>query len=425
MDPATRRILAAILLISVLVRVAAAIFLGNQVTALPGTADQVSYHALALRVLGGHGFSFAERWWPVTAPDAPTAHWSFLYTGYLWLVYQVFGPNPLAARLLQALAAGLLHPLLAFGIGRLVFSRQVGLIAAAVTAAYAYFIYYSAALMTEAFYICAILASLLLAVRIRRSARGEMPGRASAGDLMLLGLAMGAAVLLRQVFLIVIPFLLLWLWWQHRRDTARVLVPAAVVVLLILPFTLYNLNRFDRFVLLNTNAGYAFFWSNHPIHGTRFMPILPPEAGSYQSLIPRELRDLDEAALDQELLRRGLGFVLDEPGRYLLLSASRIPAYFLFWPSPASGTLSNLARVSSFGLMLPFMIFGLVRSLRRPLAAEQALLVLFVSVYSLIHLLTWSLVRYRLPVDAVLVVFAAIGLQALLRWIGWRGSPST
>jgi hypothetical protein len=88
--------------------------------------------------------------------------------------------------------------------------------------------------------------------------------------------------------------------------------------------------------------------------------------GSYQDLIPPEVRNRDEAALDQELMRRGLQFVIDDPGRYLLLSISRIPAYFMFWPSTDAGLISNLSRVLSFGLLWPFMLYGLVRSLEKP-----------------------------------------------------------
>ena len=41
--------------------------------------------------------------------------------------------------------------------------------------------------------------------------------------------------------------------------------------------------------------------------------------------------------------------------------------------------------------------------------------------YTLIHLLTWALIRYRLPVDAVLVVFGGAGLVDLtVRAVAWR-----
>ena len=46
-----KRYLAIILILSVILRLAAAIYLGDTVEILPGTYDQVSYHNLALRVL--------------------------------------------------------------------------------------------------------------------------------------------------------------------------------------------------------------------------------------------------------------------------------------------------------------------------------------------------------------------------------------
>ena len=84
-------------------RLAAALYMGNQVEILPGTYDQVSYHNLALRLAGGHGFTFGEMWWPWTQAETPTAHWSYLYTTYLALIYRVIGPAPLVARLIQVL----------------------------------------------------------------------------------------------------------------------------------------------------------------------------------------------------------------------------------------------------------------------------------------------------------------------------------
>jgi hypothetical protein len=59
---------------------------------------------------------------------------------------------------------------------------------------------------------------------------------------------------------------------------------------------------------------------------------------------------------------------------------------------------------------------------RRALVSGGSLLVLFIVVYSLIHLLSWALTRYRLPVDTVGLVFAgralAEGAQRLLHF--WR-----
>jgi len=292
-----------------------------------------------------------------------------------------------------------------------------------VTAIYTYFIYYSASLMTEPFYISAILASLLIAIwmaepRTEPATEGNRPAGRDYWLAIGLGLTLGAVVLLRQLFLLVVPFVFLWVWWaSRRRQFLPLVVSGAIIVALVIPFTIFNYQRFQRFVLLNTNAGYALFWSNHPVYGTHFEPILSSKNVSYQDLIPQELRSLDEAALDQALLRRGIQFITDDPVRYVLLSLSRIPPYFMFWPAAGSGMISNLSRVMSFGLFLPFMVYGLYRSIvdRKKFGSFQPVILLYVfmSVYTLIHVLTWTLIRYRLPVDAVLVIFAGLALVDL------------
>ena len=419
----TARPLVAVLTLALITRLAAALYLGEAVTALPGIADQLSYHALALRVLGGHGFSFEQAWWPMTAAGAPTAHWSFLYTLYLAAVYAVTGVHPLAARLLQVVAAGILWPWLTYRLTWRVFKSwpavsRIAWLAALWTALYGYFIYYSAALMTETFYILAILWTLDCSLRLVE--RPAAPWRMW----LELGLALGVAVLLRQVFLLFIPFLFLWLVWRRwaalRRTLSGLALALVLLGLLIGPFAWRNWRVFHHFVLLNTNAGFAFYWSNHPIHGTRFIPLFTDDMPSYQDLTPPELLSLNEAELSDALMARGLDFIRADPVRFIRLSLSRIPVYFMFWPSSASSLLSNLVRVSSLGVALPFMLIGAWRWWRSPArhadpaAADGFLLLLFILVYSAVHLASWAGIRYRLPVDAAALIFAAYGLQSLL-----------
>lgn len=420
--------------ISVLIRIIAAVYLGDKVVVLPGTMDQVSYHNLALRVLGGHGFSFGVGWWPATPANQPTAHWSYLYTLYLVLVYFIFGPHPIAARLIQAVIVGIFQPYLTYKIGQKIFGEGVGLIAAFLSTIYIYFIYYSATLMTEPFYITSILWALFLAMEL-----GDLP--ATGGNNLshrkiflsiYLGVALIIGVLLRQLLLIVVPFLLAWIWlvwWKRKKEFPIIttLIVAGVMIVSILPITYYNYQRFHRFVLLNTNAGFAFFWGNNPIYGTHFQPILSDENTSYGNLIPKDLRSLNEAAMDQALLKRGIGFVISDPVRYILLSISRIPFYFEFWPSKSSSLISNISRVFSFGIMLPFMLYGMISILlkrsekaRRKWNSPAVMLMLFSLIYTGIHVLTWTLIRYRLPIDAVLLIFAGYALADIYQKIARR-----
>ena len=437
-DPLSRRSvkrgLVLALTLGVLLRVGLALPQGDTALPLPGIYDQVSYDALARRVLAGQGFTFGTDWWPATRAGEPTAHWSYLYTLYLAASNAIFGLHPLAARLIQATVAGLLQPWLAWRIGSRVFGERAGLMAAGLSAIYLYFVYYAGALMTETFTILALLWTLDLAVTLGRPTPADAPApREPLQTWLALGLALGLAALLRQVTLLFLPFLIAWLLWARTRPwptragapgggrslPVRELLGALLIVAaMILPWTVHNYRAFNRPVLLNTNAGFAFFWANHPIHGTSFIPILPPE--TYRALIPPELIPLDEASLDAALLRRGLEFVAEDPLRYARLSLSRSVEFFKFWPSPESGLLSNLSRVLSFGIALPFILWGLTLAAREIRAGQFSgdasaaiLLYLFVMVYTMIHLLSWALIRYRLPVDAILVLFAALPLARI------------
>jgi hypothetical protein len=181
---------------------------------------------------------------------------------------------------------------------------------------------------------------------------------------------------------------------------------------------------YGEFLLLNSNAGYAMYSAQHPMHGTQFHEF---DAAP----LPEGWWGRPEPELDRLLMQQGIQFVLDEPGRYLLLSLSRVRAFFEFWPTPDTTLLHNVGRTGSFGLFLPFLLYGLVLALRNPrFLKPNGLLFLFAAFYTLLHLLTWAMVRYRLAVDAALIPLTAWGMvdlvrrvrAAIRRRIGWPGT---
>jgi hypothetical protein len=311
-----------------------------------------------------------------------------------------------------------------------------------ISAIYIYFFYYAGALITESFYIVCILWTFDVAFRIIDKME-DTPGSRLWSSWLELGLALSFTVLLRQLFLLFLPFLFLWIWWngphKHAEEASEkphwknhVRWPAIkgltlvvlVLALMVTPWTIRNYRAFGTFVLLNTNAGFAFFWGNHPIYGTKFIPLLNQ---SYQDLIPPNLLLLNEGKLDQALLREGIKIVLNDPVRYVLLSLSRTEEYFKFLPSRDSSLISNISRVGSFGIFLPFMLVGIWMSLsffRNPVFSKRRsyllILYLFIIIYTAIHLMSWTLIRYRLPVDAFLIIFAAVALNSLAKYVGQK-----
>lgn len=407
-----QRLLILILAAAVLIRIPMALYMGDQVSALPGIQDQVTYDALADSLLDGRGYSFTENWYPFTRANTPTAHWSFVYPLYLAGIYALTGYHPLAARFVQAIVAGLLVSFLVYRIGRRVADETTGLAGAALAAVYGYFIYYNVALMTETFFIVLVLLSLDLSLEIK-----EKP---VLWRWVSLGLVLGTAALLRQTVLLFAPFLLLWLFWELRNTAFPrwlVTVPVLVIILMIAPWTIRNYRVYQQFLLLNSNAGYALYASNNPNLGADW------NNDEVVVAVPTDLKGLNEAQLDRALTQRGIQFIVADPQRYLLLTLDKTLEYFKFWPSSESGTLSNLVRVLSFGLYLPFMLLGLYVSLSR--WRNFAVLYLFMVIHTGVHLLSWPAPRYRLSVDAVAMVFAALAvLEIARRAAAWRRRSS-
>lgn len=403
-----KKLLLLILVVSVVIRIPVALYMGDEVTVLPGIHDQVSYDALANSLLAGRGYSFPEDWYPFTPADTPTSHWSFIYPLYLAGVYALTGYHPIVARLIQAVVGGALMCLLVYRMGRRVVNEETGLVAAGLVAVYGYFIYYNAALMTETFFIVLVLLTLYLGIELK-----ENP---TLIRWVGLGVSLGLAALVRQTILLFAPFLLLWLFIELRGRGIRwwhFTLPIVVIFVLITPWTIRNYYVYNEFLLLNSNAGYALFASNHPNLGTDWrndVVVVP---------VPNELRGQNEAQLDRALARKGIEFILADPERYVLLTLDKTLEYFWFWPSSTSSRISNINRVLSFGLYLPFMLVGFYLSLAR--WRNFLPLYLFIVIHTGVYLLSWPAPRYRLIVDAVAMVFAALAVLELAKLArNWR-----
>jgi hypothetical protein len=185
------------------------------------------------------------------------------------------------------------------------------------------------------------------------------------------------------------------------------------MALMIAPWTIRNYMVYQQFLPLNSNVGYALYASNNPHLGTdwRNEDIVVP--------IPEELAGQNEAQLNNALTRKGIEFIFADPARYVLLTLDKSLEFFRFWPSGESSLISNLTRVLSFGLFLPFMLLGLYLSI--PRWRNFLPLYLFIVIHTGIHLLSWPAPRYRLPVDAVLMVFAGLTLIELAKQLKtWR-----
>jgi len=386
-----------IILLALIVRVIAAVFLGNTVSGFSGAYDEISYSMLGHRLAQGYGLTFPGNWYPWIKADAPQSYYSAAMSLYLGAIYLVFGYVPIIARLITAVLSTWIVIVL-YLLARDVFTRNVAIVTAFIAAIYAYLIFYGVTLVTETPFILAILTVLYLTY--------EIIDKPALWKWIALGIGLAICVLFRMAVVFLVPFLLGWIYFRHPQRKVFLLIPITIIILAVVPFTIRNYNLWGQFLLLESQLGHVFWNGNHPESLGNFHPYRVFD-------IPAEvLASQNDAQITNQLLVMGINNVLNDPILFLSLTITRLREFFKFWPTSDSTSLANLLRVTSFGIMWPFAVAGIWLS--RAHWRKLLPLYLFMVIHTSIYAVSWTMIRYRLPLDAILIIFAAFTIVDIL-----------
>ncbi len=323
---------------------------------------------------------------------------------YLAAIYAIFGYQPLIARLITGLlSTGVVG--LIFLLARRLFGERVAFISGLIAAVYAYLVFYGVTLVTETPFILGLLVAIYLAYRMGDSV-------ASKWQWVVLGMALAVTILFRMAVIFYVPVLLVWIIVRWPRQWFRALIPVVIIGCAILPFTIRNHQLWGRFLLLESQFGHVFWNGNHPDHRGNFHPykVFP---------IPQDvLVGQNDAVITNRLLQMGIQNVINDPGHFLLLTLTRLREFFKFWPTSDSSALANLMRVLSFGIMWPFALIGLI--LARQRWRDLLPILLFMVVHTGVYAVSWTMIRYRIPLDALLIPFAGLAVANVISWAGRR-----
>jgi len=388
-----------VLIVAFSTRMLAAVILGNEVSGPSGAHDEISYSMLAQRVVSGHGLTYPWDWYPWISADSAQSYYSIAISLFYAAVYALFGYQPLIARIITGLLSTAVVGII-FVLTRRLFNVNVAAWAGLIAALYAYLIFYGITLVTETPFILALLTSILLGYQVRE--------RPTPSKWFLLGAALSISLLLRMAVIFYLPLLLAWTILsmapnQRREQLKWTAAPLLIITLALAPITYRNYVLWDSFMLLESQFGHVFWNGNHPGHEGDFHP--------YQTFpIPEDVIALDnDARITSELLSRGIDNVMSDPSHFVLLTITRVRELFTFWPTHDSSSLANALRVSSFGIMFPIALIGVVRTRSR--WRDLLPLYVFMAVHIGVYSITWTMIRYRLPVDAILIIFAAVVLS--------------
>jgi 4-amino-4-deoxy-L-arabinose transferase-like glycosyltransferase len=364
----------------------------------------------------------------------PSAYWPPGYPLFLAAIYQLFGVNIVAVRVVQCLiGAGTVA--VVHRIARRVLDRNGACLAALATALYPLFIYSTGADMPVTLQIALIAGGVLLT--LVAAERGSAWAALGAGLLGAWATLVAASAL--PAFLLFAT----WMAWNRdgiadrsrSRSIRLALACLLPIVVIVGAWTVRNQRAFGHPVLVSTNGGYNLWLGNHPgvkastgnraeVPGTDEVPGMEAEAAGIWSLPG------NEATRDSAFSRRALEYIAADVPRFLQLSLSKSLELWALYPRPMNEDrprlgLEKLASLLSYGLLLPFALVWLFVSLPRSRVALLVLLLFLI--YSMVHAVILSKVRFRLPLDSFVIIYGSGGMMAAVRALNrrWLAKPRT
>ena len=373
------------------------------------TGDEDYYFQTALHLAMGGGHEYPLR--------GAKAEWPPGYPFFLALFMDLRANGLDAEALSRSLVVAQLWlggalVLLCGCLGRKLLGPVVGLVAAVGAAIYPDLIVFSHYLFSETLFTVLLLAALLAVVHYEQQRR--------LGAALVAGVLFGLAALTREVAVLLAVACVLW-WILRAKPGKRGLafghgaVLGAVLVCVVLPWTVRNYSVFDRVVLVSNAA-----WLNARSGNTLVEPgWLRPSGGALESFRSTYFSIPDELARADYARSQSLALIREEQPSWLFKKTVRT---VLLLGSPDSYLFKKISRGAYPELSIrgvrTLLIVGVASYLAIVLLSlpgwaaargqeGRALALLLVATTFSVHVLANASPRYRFPLMPLAIIFAA------------------
>jgi len=393
--------------------------------------DEIDYDAIARRLLRGDGYGN----WLLRGP---------LYSIVLWIIYSFTGIHFLAVRIFQALLdSGTC--LMVIYLGRLLFNNKSGLISGLLYSIYPFFIYFTGILLSENLFIFLIVATILFGIKFQQKIEIK--------NLILFSVSLGLLILCRpiaQIYLFPFCMWVIYLMYRLKLSRSQILLFGLSLLLFslvtIAPWSYRNYKVHNKFIFISTGGGRMFWYGNGPhatLSGTKPFPeemnnkLLElnghePNNEDYNFSEAKAYMDKNSEIFDniyinyersQYLYQEAFQYIFDNPKVFLKNYFKKL---ILFWsPISISRTINDyntnyhqLAGSLAYLFILLFFILGIVQKRKD---FHKYLLLYIVVLFNMFGVSLFSTsVRYRIPIDPFLILFASSALEALVSKFNWK-----
>jgi hypothetical protein len=366
---------------------------------------------IAYSIAVGRGFGS-----PFRVDTGPTAWTTPMYPLLLAGVFEVFGTfnfHAFLAAIALNIAFSVLTCVPVFYAGRWIAGIGVG-----AGAAWMWAIFPNAAIIPFQWIWDTSLSGLLAATILWATL--ALAGSTRMRNWCAYGILWGVALMTNATLLSGLPFMLGWMayrqWRQEaRRGLANIAFTAGVIVLCCVPWTIRNYVVFHSFIPLRSALGLQLWLGNNDQYRNAFPGWLHPidnvaERAQYVRM--------GEVAYMRERQHEALQWIITHPQRESALFKERFIATWAGTPHPLKdflGTRSLFIRsvfvsnvLAAIGALVGMVVFYADRKLRAYAVPVTAFPILFPFAFYL----SQALLRYRYPVDPIVLLLAAVAIRA-------------
>jgi 4-amino-4-deoxy-L-arabinose transferase-like glycosyltransferase len=425
--------------------------------------DSLYYYGQGYLLSKGHLYADSATWYGSGGTKiVPSAGDPPMYSAFLGLLQKLGIGTPTGQRLATSVIAIAGVVLIAM-VGRRVAGRRAGLIAGAIAAVYPLLWINDGMLLSEGLYVPLIAVVLLVAYR--------MWDKPSWGNAAWLGAIVAVAALTRAEALLLFVALVIPLLWGIReltvkRRVALVALCWAVGLAVMMPWFMFNLTRFKDPSLMTAQTGavlsaancdttyygdYIGYYANcydeyvasGRLIGDPALPNCDAAAVAAANSLDEQTKQqasacwpdpntLDESQRDKVARDAAVKYMLDNKRALPRVAVTRVLRMFDFynpdlgssveplgqnvrvnWAVEGRGKWQSEAGFLMYFVLLPFAVAGTVILVRRriPVSPLMAMPILI----TVSTAFTFGITRYRVPVDLMLTVLAAVAVEAIVR----------
>ena len=279
--------------------------------------------------------------------------------------------------------------------------KEISIISALIFALYPFSIFYSISALSETLFVFLLLLSILMFYR---------------NDFFYGSLLIILSIYIKPTPDIFAPFLILIFSlvikkYSFKKSIFHLCIYYTLYILLLSPWWFHNWKKYDGFVRINLSGGYHLYSGNN---------IKNKTGGGIGGI------DVDHNWSDEDIKYKGIefhnkfkkeayNFIKENPKEFVNLTMIKFLRFWRIYPytNEYKGTIYKLISTLSYGIILILSILFIFNSKKFLRIISPLLTIIFFT--TAIHCITIASIRYRYPIEPILIIFASYTIYKYLK----------